>query len=138
MRITLFSDHLLHNQLQRIFDNTHGETQKIESVKTRTSKSLTQMRTRVGSSSAASMTATSSTGNSEINPSLFIKVLQYVGKISYHQVDKELRQQTKQLLCLPPEYIVTRRLVRGDETAGTRQQQRTGKWSGRQTPERRH
>ncbi len=39
MRITLFSDHLLDNQLQRIFDNTHGETQKIESVKTRTSKS---------------------------------------------------------------------------------------------------
>jgi hypothetical protein len=66
-----------------------------------------QMRTRWGSSSATSMTATSATGNSEINPSLFIKALQYFGKISYHQVNKELSQQTKQLLCLPPEYIVT-------------------------------
>jgi hypothetical protein len=46
MRITLFPDHLLYNQLQRIFDKTHGEPQKIESVKTRTSKSLTKMRTR--------------------------------------------------------------------------------------------
>ncbi len=54
------------------------------------SKSLTQMRTRWGSSSATPMTAISSIGNSETNPSLFIKFLQF------HSTNSTRNQQNKQ------------------------------------------
>lgn len=96
MRITLFAHHLqlLHNinsqQSISLRTNMEREREKIEFVTTIMSKSLTQMRTRWGSSSATPMTAISSIGNSETNPSLFIKFLQF------HSTNSTRNQQNKQ------------------------------------------